>query len=149
LNAFGRPTTNPNSVNLSRPPREKFANNFFISIPSHIMRSILFVRISWSTTSLDLAGRFSDPLPILSSRSLKTISINGPSSQKLILPSPHLLSCRPISLILTIQLDYCDWWSNFLSLTGCVKFWGVWAYFGKTAPAALIERESPIGAKRR
>jgi hypothetical protein len=65
--------------------------------------------------------------------------------------SHHLtfIFCQPISLILTIQLDYCDWWSNFLPLGGCVKFWGVWPYFGQTAPAALIKRESPIGGKRR
>jgi hypothetical protein len=45
LNAFGRPKSNSNSLTLSRPPQEKSGTKFFSSMPSHIMGSILFVRI--------------------------------------------------------------------------------------------------------
>ena len=57
-----------------------------------------------------LTSRITFPMrsELLSSRSLKTININGLFSQKLI--PRHLTSvfCSPICLILTIQLDYCD-----------------------------------------
>jgi hypothetical protein len=90
LNAFGRPKSNSNSLNLSRPPKEKPGKKFFSSIPSHLMRSVLFVRISDQRHPATWRITFPIRSPILSSRSLNTISINGLSSQKLVLPSPHL-----------------------------------------------------------
>jgi hypothetical protein len=87
--------------------------------------------------------------PVLSSRSLKTITINGLSSQKLILPSLHLCflpanfpsSHDPIGLLwLMIGFSIIDRVCQILRSL---------SVFRKTAPAAVMKRESPIGAKSR